>query len=358
MALTERATASDTLVMTATPIPRTLMLTAYGDLDVSRLTEKPAGRQPIEPAPAARAARRGGRRRRRAVTAARRSIGSARWSRNPRTPISPPPRSAIALLSARFPATRRAGARPDESAETDRDDGGFAGDAIDLLVATTVVEVGVDVPQATIMVIEHAERFGLAQLHQLRGRIGRGASASRAACCSTPAARRDRARRGSRSCARPRTASASPRKICGCAAPAKCSARARAACPTCGSPTRRCMTSCCRWHMTMPGSSSTATRTAVASAARRSAPCSICSGATMRCVPACGLTQICSRSFNGARHSSFRPAKTPTREGMKPVCTVLPDRERLARSCLYGASETLAVRQEHEHALLIGGMLR
>ena len=113
---------------------------------------------------------------------------------------------------------------------------GFAGDAIDLLVATTVIEVGVDVPEATIMVIEHAERFGLAQLHQLRGRIGRGDKPS-TCLLLYQAPFGEVARRGSRSCARPTTGSASPRRICGCAAKARCSARGRAACRPCGSPT-------------------------------------------------------------------------------------------------------------------------
>ncbi len=174
LALAEKGQDADTLLMSATPIPRTLMLTVYGDLDVSRLTEKPPGRQPIDTRTVAlerldEIVAAVGRR----WPGAPRPIGSAPWSTSPRTPISPPPRAfGGARITDAGPC--RSGPRPDEDAEKDRVMAGFADGAIDLLVATTVIEVGVDVPAATIMVIEQAERFGLAQLHQLRGRIGRG----------------------------------------------------------------------------------------------------------------------------------------------------------------------------------------
>ena len=162
--------------MTATPIPRTLVLTYYGDMDVSRLTEKPAGRRPIETRAvpldrldevverirAATAERRQGLLglpAGRGIRGARR--GRGRGALHAR---SPPPSAPIVGLVA----------RPHEAGGTRRGHGRASSPARSrVLVATTVVEVGVDVPDATIMVIEHAERFGLAQLHQLRGRVGR-----------------------------------------------------------------------------------------------------------------------------------------------------------------------------------------
>jgi ATP-dependent DNA helicase RecG len=175
LALGEKGDNADTLLMSATPIPRTLMMTAYGDLDVSRLTEKPPGRLPIDTRSVVLD-------RIDDVTAAlgRAFAGGARayWI----CPIVEESETAD-LAAAQQRAIELAELWPGrvglvhgrmKSAEKDRVMAGFAGGAVDLLVATTVVEVGVDVPDATIMVVERAERFGLAQLHQLRGRIGRG----------------------------------------------------------------------------------------------------------------------------------------------------------------------------------------
>jgi ATP-dependent DNA helicase RecG len=179
LALAAKGEATDTLLMSATPIPRSLMLTVYGDLDVSRLNEKPPGRQPVDTRTVAleRLAE---------IVAA---VGRALAQRAKVYWICPMvEESETADLAAAeerhaqlaFLAPGRIGLVHGrmKAAEKDRMMAGFAGDAIDLLVATTVVEVGVDVAQANVMVIEHAERFGLAQLHQLRGRIGRGGAAA------------------------------------------------------------------------------------------------------------------------------------------------------------------------------------
>jgi ATP-dependent DNA helicase RecG len=179
IALSNKGKGVDILVMTATPIPRTLLLTAYGDLDASFLKEKPAGRQPIltRTVPLARLEE--------VIEATRRALdGGARiyWI----CPLVEESEQVdLAAAEERHAALRKLfGARVAlvhgrvKGAERDRVMAGFAGGEIGLLVATTVVEVGVDVPEATVMVIEHAERFGLAQLHQLRGRIGRGDKAS------------------------------------------------------------------------------------------------------------------------------------------------------------------------------------
>ena len=177
--LAAKGQAVDMLVMTATPIPRTLVLTAYGDMDVSRLTEKPAGRQAIDT---------------RALPLERLSevadgIGRALQSGAKVYWICPlvedsevsdlaAAKERCATLSARFGERVGLVHGRMKGKEKDAVMAGFAEGGIDLLVATTVVEVGVDVPRASVMVIEHAERFGLAQLHQLRGRIGRGAAKS------------------------------------------------------------------------------------------------------------------------------------------------------------------------------------
>jgi len=179
LALTAKGEAVDVLVLSATPIPRTLVLTYFGDMDVSELREKPAGRQPIDT---------------RAVASSRinevmEAVGRALDKGKLVYWIVPlvEESETVNLTDAeqRFESLReRFGDKVGlvhgkmRGTEKDRVMAQFASGEIGLLVATTVVEVGVDVPGATIMVIENAERFGLAQLHQLRGRIGRGSEAS------------------------------------------------------------------------------------------------------------------------------------------------------------------------------------
>jgi len=175
IALSGKGNGVDILVMTATPIPRSLMLAAYGDLDASRLTEKPAGRQKVTTRilPLDRLEE--------VIDAARRALdrGAKIYWICPLVEESE--QVDLANAAERAAQLRQVfGERVGlvhgrlKGAEKDRIMAAFAGEGIDLLVATTVVEVGVDVPEATVMVVEHAERFGLAQLHQLRGRIGRG----------------------------------------------------------------------------------------------------------------------------------------------------------------------------------------
>jgi ATP-dependent DNA helicase RecG len=179
LALTRKGEAVDLLVLTATPIPRTLVLTYFGDMDISELREKPAGRQKVDTraVPIDRLAE--------VIEAVARAIEAGRqvyWV-CPLVEESESVDLAAAeerckLLKKRFGDKvdlvhgRMRG--PDKDRAMER----FAKGETRLLVATTVIEVGVDVPQASVMVIEHAERFGLAQLHQLRGRIGRGAERS------------------------------------------------------------------------------------------------------------------------------------------------------------------------------------
>jgi ATP-dependent DNA helicase RecG len=180
LALTAKGGDADTLLMSATPIPRTLMMTAYGDLDVSRLTEKPAGRKPVDTraVPLDRFEEVSG-----AVARALKRGAKVFWI----CPVVEESEdSDVAAAAERYRALSellpgRVGLVHGRmrSAEKDRAMAEFAasnpqGGGVDLLVATTVIEVGIDVPAATVMVVEHAERFGLAQLHQLRGRIGRG----------------------------------------------------------------------------------------------------------------------------------------------------------------------------------------
>ena len=179
LTLAAKGPAVDVLVMTATPIPRTLMLTAYGDMDVSRLTEKPAGRKPIQTVLISND------RLDEVVHAVGRAVKiNARvyWV----CPIiEESETSDMAAAELRYDHLKATfGERVGlvhgrlKGAEKDAVMSAFKDGEIDILVATTVIEVGVDVPEASVMVIEHAERFGLAQLHQLRGRIGRGSEKS------------------------------------------------------------------------------------------------------------------------------------------------------------------------------------
>jgi ATP-dependent DNA helicase RecG len=170
---------AELLVMTATPIPRTLLLTSYGDMDVSRLDEKPPGRKPV-------------------TTSALPSERLEELVNELERPIAKGAQVYwVCPLVAESEVLDMAAAEERHAAlqkrfgdkvglvhgrlsgkEKDRVMAAFAAGGLSILVSTTVIEVGVDVPNASIMVIEHAERFGLAQLHQLRGRVGRGAAQS------------------------------------------------------------------------------------------------------------------------------------------------------------------------------------
>jgi len=175
LALARKGEAVDVLVLTATPIPRTLVLTYFGDMDVSQLREKPAGRQPIDT---------------RAVPLGRindvvSAVGRA-LDRGERVYWVCPLVAESELVDLAAAEDRYAALKQHfgdvtdlvhgklKGADKDAAMARFAAGETRLLVATTVIEVGVDVPEATVMVIEHAERFGLAQIHQLRGRVGRG----------------------------------------------------------------------------------------------------------------------------------------------------------------------------------------
>ncbi|MFW6198511.1 MAG: helicase-related protein, partial [Acidobacteriota bacterium] len=178
----------DLLVMTATPIPRSLALTLYGDLDVSRIDELPPGREPV------RTEVLGPDRRAEAVEAiaAVADAGARAFVVAPRIEES----DDDEVLSVEEVAAELRGALPDarvvtlhggmEPADKAAAMEEFAAGRAPVLVATTVVEVGVDVPAATLVVVEHAERFGLAQLHQLRGRVGRGERSGRCLLLAHP----------------------------------------------------------------------------------------------------------------------------------------------------------------------------
>jgi ATP-dependent DNA helicase RecG len=179
LALARKGETVDLLVMTATPIPRTLVLTYFGDMDSSELREKPAGRKPVDTRtiPLERVDE--------VVDAVGRALEDGRrvyWV----CPLVEESETVdLAAAADRYRMlTARFGEHVDlvhgrmKGADKDAAMARFVTGQSKLLVATTVIEVGVDVPAASVMVIEHAERFGLAQLHQLRGRIGRGSERS------------------------------------------------------------------------------------------------------------------------------------------------------------------------------------
>jgi len=177
--LTAKGISPHMLVMTATPIPRTLVLAAFGDMDVSKLTEKPAGRKPIQTVTVS--TERTGE----IVARLRTALAEGKKAYWICPLVEESEASDLMSADERFQSLDKqfgpnVGLVHGRMTGTEKDAVmlAFKNGDIRLLVATTVVEVGVDVPDATIMVIEHAERFGLAQLHQLRGRVGRGDEAS------------------------------------------------------------------------------------------------------------------------------------------------------------------------------------
>lgn len=171
----DRGQGTNILILTATPIPRTLTLVAYGDMDVSKITEKPPGRKPIEThvmsmdryeevkASLARLLSRGERAYWVCPLVAESELIDLTTAEERYADLKELYGEQVGLVHGQMP-----------NAEKDRIMEAFKAGEIRVLVATTVIEVGVDVPEATGMIIEHAERFGLAQLHQLRGRVGRG----------------------------------------------------------------------------------------------------------------------------------------------------------------------------------------
>ncbi len=171
---------TDVLVMTATPIPRTLLMTHYGDLDVSRLTEKPAGRKPVDTRLA------NVERIEEIIDGLRRAVNEGAQIYWVCPLIESTETSELAAAEARAAHLAQIlgegkvgllhGAMTGPAKDATM--AAFSAGNLSVLVATTVIEVGVNVPNASIMVIEHAERFGLAQLHQLRGRVGRGSRQS------------------------------------------------------------------------------------------------------------------------------------------------------------------------------------
>jgi ATP-dependent DNA helicase RecG len=188
----------DILVMTATPIPRTLSLTLYGDLAVSVIDQLPPGRKPVT----TRLYRENSRFK--AYSLIRDELGKGRQAyivyplveESEKSDLQAATEAAERIAGEDFPGARIGLLHGRmKSAEKEQVMAAFRAGTLDILVATTVIEVGVDVPNASVMLIEHADRFGLAQLHQLRGRVGRGAEQSYCLLIPSPHYSEDAARR-------------------------------------------------------------------------------------------------------------------------------------------------------------------
>ena len=177
-ALREKGLRPDVLLMTATPIPRTLALTDYSELDVSKIADRPPGRKPVRTIVLPESRRDEVYRRMRAEIEAGRQVYVVYplVEESEKSDLKSATEMADHLQAEVFPGHRVAllhGRMKQDAKEQVMQ--AFVAGHVQVLVSTTVVEVGVDVPNATMMVVEHAERFGLSQLHQLRGRVGRGA---------------------------------------------------------------------------------------------------------------------------------------------------------------------------------------
>ncbi|HET9552902.1 MAG TPA: ATP-dependent DNA helicase RecG, partial [Anaeromyxobacteraceae bacterium] len=180
-ALIEKGRRPDVLVMTATPIPRTLALAFYGDLDQSKITELPPGRTPVETRLF------GDSQRKKAYELAQAELDAGRQAYVVYPLVAESEKSDLADATtgaadlAKVFAPHRVGLLHGQMKAEEKQAvmDAFRAGEVRVLVATTVIEVGVDVPNASVMIVEHAERFGLSQLHQLRGRVGRGAARSR-----------------------------------------------------------------------------------------------------------------------------------------------------------------------------------
>ena len=195
-ALVEKGDAPDVLLLTATPIPRSLALTLYGDLDVTEIRERPPGRGSVKTALRTEAARA------KILDFLRAECTAGRQAYVIYPVIEESERAdlkAATTMAAKLQKTLTdlaVGLVHGRMKPGERDDvmRAFRDNEIQVLVATTVIEVGIDVPNATVMLIEHAERFGLAQLHQLRGRVGRGECASHCILLSDAAEAAERLR--------------------------------------------------------------------------------------------------------------------------------------------------------------------